>query len=718
MKKYILFFFLLGISLLASSQVIPLPKRLAPKKEGAPQNNPASQNADFKMKNKKGANVQMLDGDRTKVPDYKLFAKVINDNVYLRWYPLNQSNFAVGNRDGYILKRIDIDTGIEVILGGSLILPKTELEFKAIYDSTKNNHIGALAGAIHGENVTVGDDILKQVTIQNQIFGFAMVASSISFKGSELAGLGYIDSTATYGKIYKYIITNQGPPNYNIKPDSVLITVKEAPKLPDLENVFIDFENKGAVFSLITDSLLQVTYTSYDIERSIDSLNFKKLNELPIVNTSLSDTLYITDSLANNNLDYYYRIRGNTQFEESGPYSQILKGKGINPLTMAIISNYKVFPDSNSVRIRWVFPDSLEADISGFLVKEADSYYGEYTSISNLLPADNRTFKFSPKNPEYYLTVNVIAKDGREIESYPYLITMPDSTAPAPPQNVKIDVDTTGLVNISWDENQERDLLGYNVLRTYIQGSQYIRTNISLLDSNSFVDTLNLKLLNKNIYYSVQALDKHFNQSDNAAEIQLKLPDINPPRSPVMIDYKIDKKSIKVSWSQSPSEDVVNYILQRAKFTDNTFQILGNFDPGELFTYSDTNILANTTYIYNVIAVDSSLNKSDVSNSLTLESVRELKTIELESYASIFDKEKNQINISWKCKNIEEVEVLYLYRSIGEKDLQLIREMEVDENQYSDALITDASNYRYVIRAKMKDGYLSGWQEITIDIKR
>ncbi|WFO17213.1 hypothetical protein M601_005680 [Cellulophaga baltica 4] len=77
----------------------------------------------------------------------------------------------------------------------------------------------------------------------------------------------------------------------------------------------------------------------------------------------------------------------------------------------------------------------------------------------------------------------------------------------------------------------EKDILGYRIFRGNLKDETYAQITIDPLQTNQFIDTVQLNSLNTDVYYTVVAVDHRFNTSAYSEVLELKKPDIIPPIS-------------------------------------------------------------------------------------------------------------------------------------------------------------------------------------------
>lgn len=106
-----------------------------------------------------------------------------------------------------------------------------------------------------------------------------------------------------------------------------------------------------------------------------------------------------------------------------------------------------------------------------------------------------------------------------------------DTTPPAAPTNLAA-TGGEGVVDLTWDDNTESDLAGYNVYRSTTSGSGYSQINGSLVTSSSYSDS---NVTGGTTYfYVVTAVDNSSNESANSNEASAT------PTEPVVSTMHVD----------------------------------------------------------------------------------------------------------------------------------------------------------------------------------
>ncbi len=92
--------------------------------------------------------------------------------------------------------------------------------------------------------------------------------------------------------------------------------------------------------------------------------------------------------------------------------------------------------------------------------------------------------------------------------------------------------------------------------------------------------------------------------------------DFDAPAAPSDLSATSNAQSIKLNWTASSDKDVSGYTVMRAEAEDGEYNTIGRNISSTSFV--DNSISAGETFYYKVMAMDSSLNHSDYSNSVNI----------------------------------------------------------------------------------------------------
>jgi uncharacterized protein len=666
----------------------------------------------------------------------KMFSvsRATKNEILIRWALADEGAWAQANKYGYALERYTVVKDGKVLdkfersQAKIIFKPRPVNEWDSVMD--KNDYAAVLAQSIYGDDfdveMTNSDgvaQIINETEKLKQRYNMAMYAADHSFDAAEFAGLGWKDKNVKPGDKYFYRIYSLIPKEIR-KTDTALLYVglEDYKPLPKPSEILTEFSDKMALLKWDFDSFKEY-YTSYIIERSDDGgKTFKNISDKPV--TSLNDTkdntapgsMLFIDSLANNDIQYQYRIAGISLFGDTGPYSEIVKGKG--KVALALTPNIKNVTqnEKGEIKLNWEFADSLNSLVKEFRINHAPTVEGPYRTVRQNINVTTRSIDVDNISASNYYTITAISKEGEERTSLPYLVQPEDSIAPAMPVGLRAVIDSNGIVSLSWKANQEKDMAGYRILKTNVKGQELVPLFDSLWYQTEYKDTVNIKSLNNKIYYTVRAVDGHYNQSGFAQLIEVKIPDVIPPSQPVLGSYDITEKGIKLSWINSSDEDVAQHKIYRKIYGENgDWQLLQSVTDKKKQDFIDEKYAEGKTYSYTIIAEDSSKLESAPAVPLTI-SIPEKRIKEAVTKLNVeVDRDNRAIAINWqKTKESKNIRQFEIYRGEDRQPMSLYQEINTEVQSFTDKELRVNTTYKYGIRAVYTNGGYSDFVTKTV----
>ncbi len=666
----------------------------------------------------------------------KLFAvaKASKTEIMIRWAPTEYSTWKQCNQYGYVIEKYTIVRNNQTLnkfeqsQAPITLTPKPLASWETL--ATNNDYAAAIAQALYGEDFDVtmtnnkpnGTDPLSSMINEtqkgDQRYTMAMYGADHSFEAAAFAGLAYKDENVKKGEKYFYRIYAKVPTSIKkIDTAKVFIGLADYKPLPKPSDILIQFGDKSAMLSWDFENFKEY-YTSYIVERSSDGgKNYTALSDKPATNLSNTQdkpgqgAITYLDSLGNNDTVYHYRIAGVSLFGDNGPYSNAAMGKGKNIIYTTPGISGSELDEKGNYYLTWQMEDSLNAIIKAFKVNQSEFIEGPYKIYKNDIPIDNRKIKIEKDSlkASNYFTVTAISKDGEEKTSFPYLIQPQDTVPPAVPTGLSAIIDSLGIVTIKWNANTEKDLQGYRVFKTNVKGHELIPVKDSLYEINEASDTTTIKSLNSKLYYTIKAVDIRYNQSDYAPLIEVTKPDVVPPSQPLLADYEVTDDGIKLTWNNSPDEDVVIHNLYRKTIGNAAdWALLQSFRDKKIQQYTDKTCEANKMYSYTIISLDSSKLESLPAVPITIEFAEKRIKNALKSLDGEVDRDNRQITLVWKLlpdiKNIKQFE---LYRGEDKVGMSLYKMIEKEAVTFIDKDLLVNTKYKYAIRVVFENGKTS-----------
>ena len=676
----------------------------------------------------------------------------LNGEIKLRWAPPSVETFEAGIIEGYNVYRLTktrdgVESTVEeqinskVKLNASPIFPKSLAEWNSL--STADENFKKIAEAsIYGDEFEIYSNTstnLVEITSNNSQaknrYSFGLMAADQDFTVATYMGLGIVDTTIpSHTESYIYIIESNNTSSV-LKTGSTIVDCSSIFSMTTLDS--IEVENGDKAFQARLDaSPHDETYTlGYTLERKTFSGTYEVVNELPILHISTyDDYIYLSDTLAQNNVEYEYRVRGRTLLNGYGPYTYfVVEGKDA-PLDLSVyIENINEDPQDNSFVIEWVYPPQYDNKIQEINIYSSGQKNGGYNKIGTITTASIRMYKdISPLSTSYYY-IELIDNNGYTYESFPVLAQLNDMVAPVKPSNLACTISNEGKVNISWDRNTELDVKGYQVFFSNQLESEFSQLTTKPVQDSFFNTVTTLNTLKEEIYYKVRAIDFRENYGEFSSACQVLKPDIIPPIPPKLISVKPVSGAVDLKFSLSTSADVGLQLIERKISYSNSWErIIPLSIPEEQF--ADTTFIPYEEYQYRLVAIDNSNNKS-YSETFTIHSSHRPidSNHELDLYR-LNPKVKARLRIeNVRYANVSEIVV---YRATTDKYGNFYRETPYENINFSnlpahvtrpledpttlyleyiDLNAIDTNQYKYRLLVKFKNGrpdFLTDLKEI------
>ncbi|MCG8207861.1 fibronectin type III domain-containing protein [Tenacibaculum finnmarkense] len=666
-------------------------------------------------------------------PEVKVIAHVTKKTIMLRWGVTTSSAWKFANKEGYIIERKTIvvkeqilSTPIVKILNTTPIKPKPMMEWKEFTE--KNNYAAIAAQALYGEQFDVEMNeggngimsILNQAQAIEQRFSFALYAADQNFEVAKYSGLAYIDKDVKENERYLYTIriANQNPKR-KIKSGGVYLGLVDYKPLPKPQEFAGIFKDKTAMLSW-NFSLLKKYYNNYIIERSDDNgSSYKSLTNTPVTNlgereVNPSNRMMYIDSLFQNNKIYKYRIKGISAFGMEGPYSNIISGKGITPLKAAAYITTAKLTDDGSVIINWEFPQDGITELKWFKLVRSDTPKGIYSTVASEISKNKRSYKVANLKAINYFKIVAIGYDNGERKSFPKMVQPDDSTPPAVPVEIIGKIDSLGVVRLNWKLNTEIDFLGYRVFRSNFNDDEFTQITFKPTPNNYFIDTINIKTLNKKIFYKVQSFDRRYNPSNFSEVLALKRPDIVPPTQPIFSSFKAEKGKVVLKWVTSSSNDAKSTMLYRKeKGVSTSWELISNLALPEN-NFTDTTVEFSKTYLYTLLTVDDSGLESEPITPLKITISDDMAKPVITKFEGAVNRETLSIELKWSYKEPNVVEYI-IYKASEGKQPTMFKIFEGNVNKHVDKELTINTKYVYLLQAIFKSGAKSPIKKIELN---
>ncbi|WP_438423172.1 hypothetical protein [Aquimarina macrocephali] len=663
--------------------------------------------------------------------EVQIIARFQNGKVLLRWAPTAAGVWLKGNKYGYLLERFTVKKQgklltppYERVVLQDSIRPRPVEEWEDIVH--KNDYAAIIAQAIYGEGFQVEEmqeggvaQIINKSAEIEQRYSFSLYAADMNFEGAQMAALGYIDESITPGEEYLYRIKSRIPETKSIKEisSSVIVNTVHSEPLPSPIDLIAVPDDKSILLTWEYEMFKSV-FTSYFVERSENGSDFNRLGDIPLVNLNdkpghPAKRMFYVDTISQNNKTYHYRVIGISPFGEESPASKIASAKGVKKLTATPHISKHAFDTEGNVIITWDFLKEAEQEITSFELNWAAQEAGPYKPVVSNISPNARKTTFKKPEPSNYFKITAHGQNNQKSTSLSAFVQTIDSIPPSAPIGLVGTVDSLGVVQLKWQANTEKDMLGYRVFRGNLKNEEVTQITISPIESTSFQDTVQVKSLNKKVYYQIVAVDQRFNMSEYSEKLTLKKPDVVPPSSPVFEEYKVIDKGVFLKWINSSSDDVSHHQLyrQNTNEADKGWQLL--FETDTISSYTDTELESNQRYRYAIFAQDDSGLVSAPSVPITVV----IKNVDLDEvikgFSGTVDRVSKKINLSWRVTTKEVHEVL-IYKSKENETPVLWKQLLSSKTNLIDTNISPNNTYVYHIKPFLKAGGYATMETIKI----
>ena len=650
-------------------------------------------------------------------PRVAIVSKATENSIKLRWAPDNPALWQLSNEYGYQIWRYTVSFEGEVlspnpkvILNQDPIKPVALSNWEAFVDSS--DYAAVAAQAIFGNsfevNTVADNSIMKMINQSKDLetrYSFAVYAAEQSVDVARYAGLYYEDKDVRAGEQYLYKI-------FSLTPGTILesdtgtyyIGLDDLAELPTVNNLSVEFKDKVAVLGWPT-KYLSNQYSAYYIERSEDGANFEKTTERPVINTfsdanGQNDYFVWIDSLEDNSKQYHYRVKGVDAFGDLGKPSKVESGSGKPDFYFPVeVIDSKII-DNQKVSMSWAFDRNVQ-ELSHFLITRSRSEDGDYQVIAKV-DASIRSYEdLSPGISNYYV-IKAVDQYGSQVGSLPFFMQLEDVLPPALPTNLEGQIDTLGNVTLSWNANEEEDLLGYRVYRKNFTTDDYIQVTEKVITGNEFQEKIELDNLTKTVYYAIRAIDLRFNDSPYSKMLELTKPDLIPPTAPVLTEFNVLEEGVSLQWINSSSSDVIGHLIYREVKDTDEWILIGSLPITDQINnyYLDEDLQAGEQYRYTVIAMDEASLESDPADPVSVK--YNPKEKDLLDVTGRVERDQNSVLIFWDAD--QKVGTVQLYRAKGEEKLSLYKTIDVAEGQFEDKQLILNNEYRYRLRPVLLNG--------------
>lgn len=666
---------------------------------------------------------QNIDSTKSRI---EIIGKYIGNKVVLRWAPSDNISFKMLLKYGYKLEKAQIgqDTTFNKAQFQTIgtFFPADSMTWKKRINVKNTYQVVAAQAALGEFRNEIGEnpnlkELKDRYTEEKNMHGFALLAADMDTVAANLLGLRFEDLKVKSNATYVYKITSLCPKdNLEIMGNTCYVLTKkeELSAPPNLE--YYGYENHIKIGwpTLMHQSI----FSGYFLEKgNSKGKNFKRYNKMPYVFTKGTEEkesdnmITLTDEVETDYEVFSYRLIGVTAFGEESAPSKVIFAYGRDRTPPEKAFNVTASDINGTyLNIQWD-KENIEKDFVGFNVLRSSNSNGPFEVI-NLKPLSAETKSFIDKSPDALMgsfykieTIDTAGNIDWSLGVYGFL---KDSIPPSIPLGLKGDVDSNGVVTLTWNLGPELDIKGYRVY--YANQDDHEFTNITpyLYQDTVFIDTVNINTLTKNIYYQIAVSDHNYNHSAKTNILKVKLPDTIPPVKPLFKDILVTDSAVYLNWIPSTSKDVKSHEIFR-KVGNGDFHLWKTIE-GKTSKVEDQEVVVKGVYTYLIRAIDEDNNKSPFSNEISAEVYDIGKRKPIQNFNVTYNKETKRVILNWVYPNSDAYHYA-IYRSYNESTFRIYKSTDANKNSYEDYNLPGKGTYTYAIVALYKDGGTSGLSE-------
>jgi hypothetical protein len=311
--------------------------------------------------------------------------------------------------------------------------------------------------------------------------------------------------------------------------------------------------------------------------------------------SAIPNTTYVVTGLTNMTAYSFEVVAVNTSNIASGK-SDTVSATPINTVAPAVPTNVEAVSGNAEVTLTW--NENVEADIRGY-----DVYVdGDRANVSTVTGTTYLATGLTNATAYSFEVVAINTSNLQSEKSEAVSATPLNTVAPAVPTNVEA-VSGNAEVTLTWDENEEADIQGYDV---YVDG---VRTNGSTVTGSTYQVT---GLTNAIAYsFEVVAINKSNTASEKSEAVSATPLNTVAPAVPTNVAAVSGDQRVTLSWNANEEVDIKGYDVYVDGVRTNASIISGA-------TYVVTGLTNATAYSFEVVAINTSNLQSEKSEAVSV----------------------------------------------------------------------------------------------------
>lgn len=342
---------------------------------------------------------------------------------------------------------------------------------------------------------------------------------------------------------------------------------------------------------------------------------------------------------------------------------------------------------SSEINLTWI----AAPDATSYNVYRATSSTGNYTEVATLSTNSYSDTGLLASTPYYYKVKSYNSSGFSGFSSMAWVNTSVPTGVPDIPINLKAEVVSFSEIDLTWETTE--DASSYYVYRAVSSNGAY--SKIATVKTTSYSNTG--ITASHTYYYKVQAYNSKYGASSYSTEVSVSTPAApSVPSAPSNLTATASSSSvIDLQWNSDAN--ATSYSIYRAASSDGTYS---NVATASTNSYSDTGLLASTTYYYKVKSTNISgtssysLMASDATSDPT-------GVPDIPANLDANDLSSNAIVLTWN--SAEDATSYYVYRATSSSGIYS-KIATVKSRSYTDTGLTMNHTYYYKVKAYNSQG--------------